>query len=230
MEPRGRGWSPAQAHWQAVLGLLARLSHLAERACNMVINIEGGGGGGDQEIHGLDRAHNRLLFTAWRAVAGHPGPWLCPGGGMKKLGGTYNQYRQDNGLVITKDGASWLTSDPLCDTSPQEWRPVRMFLSYLPAAPPRVPSTLPPTPLIAMNRPLSQSLDYIVVTSLAVVGWRMKYSVFVGIVRPSQGTREGGTDGWDWDPVSDTISLPSRLLRTRMTSSPSDRDGAGTGQ
>ena len=144
----------------------------------MVINIEGGGGGGDQEIHGLDRAHNRLLFTAWRAVAGQPGPWLCPGGGMKKLGGTYNQYRQDNGLVITKDGASWLTSDPLCDTSPQEWRPVRMFLSYLPAAPPRVPSTLPPTPLIAMNRPLSPSQDYIVVTTDPLVGGETFFAVF----------------------------------------------------
>ena len=42
--------------------VLARLSHLAERACNMVINIEGGGRGGDQEIQGLDRGSQQVII------------------------------------------------------------------------------------------------------------------------------------------------------------------------
>ena len=79
-----------------MLALLARLSHLAVRACNMVINIEGGGRerGGlarlifilrDHQIQrrgpswswlGFEkRRQDRLLFT----FLSLPSDWLAPG-------------------------------------------------------------------------------------------------------------------------------------------------------
>ena len=118
---------------------------------------------------------------------------------MKKLSSSYNQYGQHNRRVITNNGvqsggvmeepevvaeATSVIQSGLAgsDISPRGVSTPGCFYHISSqSAPPQVslpsPSpTSPPTPLMAMNRPLSQSLDYIVVTSWSLVGCRMKDS------------------------------------------------------
>ena len=91
---------------------------------------------------------------------------------MKKLGSSYNQYGRHNGLVMANNGAQdgrrqraticltkghirGLTS-PECDTSPRE--PPSQDVSIISAGCPTLgPPPTSPSPLIAMNRPLSRA-------------------------------------------------------------------------
>ena len=109
-------------HQRAGLPVLARLSHLAVRACNMVINIEGGGGEvrpawylywrspDTEERHwalGARLRTQQVIISISQAAVwqGRTSNYVRHQHSvMKKLTSSYNQYRRHNGRVITHNG------------------------------------------------------------------------------------------------------------------------------